>query len=217
MRLDFYFDFLSPYAFLAWKRLSVLSARDGLELGLHPILFAGLLKRWGQLGPAEIPPKREFAFRDVFRFAARHGIPMTLPATHPFNPVTALRAALPLVAGDRQAEVVDALFSLAWQQGGDLGSAEAVRGALDALGLDGAALLANASSVEAKETLRAATLAAAERGVFGVPSYLADGELFWGNDRLDDALAKLRGEDPLDTAAFQRALDQLPGGARRTR
>ena len=72
--LDFYFDYISPYAYFAWFNVKALCDRRGLDLYAHPVLFAGLLNHWGQLGPAEIPPKREFVFKDAARYAARRGI-----------------------------------------------------------------------------------------------------------------------------------------------
>lgn len=216
MHLDFYFDFISPYAYLAWRRLRTLSERDGFEVRAHPVLFAGLLKHWGQLGPAEIPPKRAFTFRDVFRFAARHSIPMTFPAAHPFNPLVALRASLASVAGEHQARVVDAIYRLGWENGGDIGDAKQIADALVKAGVP-SDVLEKAASPSAKDALRAATDEAIALGVFGVPTYVADGEVFWGNDRLDDALAKMRGEDPLSPAAFQALLDKMPIGAERKR
>jgi 2-hydroxychromene-2-carboxylate isomerase len=217
MRLDFYFDFISPYAYLAWKRLATLRADKDVEVVIHPILFAGILRRWGQLGPAEIPPKRDFTFRDVFRFAARHQIPISFPAAHPFNPITALRLALPVVAGDHQIAIIDALFALGWEHGKDIGSESDIQSALEGIGLDGAALIDKTRATAAKDALRAETEQAIDKGIFGVPSYIVEKEVFWGNDRLDDALEKLRGKDPLDWTKLQPTLDRLPVGAARKR
>ena len=77
--VDFYFDFISPYSYLAWTQLPALCARHGVVLRPRPVLFAGLLQHWGQLGPAEIKPKREFLWKDTHRIAARWGVPFSLP------------------------------------------------------------------------------------------------------------------------------------------
>ena len=109
-RVDLYFDFISPYAYFGWVQIRALCAKKGAALVAHPVLFAGLLNHWGQLGPAEIPPKRRFLFSDGVRIAKLHGLPFLGPRFHPFNPLTALRAALPEVAGERQHDVIDTLF-----------------------------------------------------------------------------------------------------------
>ncbi|MFB6375213.1 MAG: DsbA family protein, partial [Bradymonadaceae bacterium] len=118
MTLDFYFDYLSPYSYLAWKRLpELLDGRD-VDLQPRPVLLAGLLDHWGQRGPAEIPAKRDWLIRDVLRFAARDGIPVTFPDPHPFNPLHALRVSQPSVCGDdQQRTIIDAVFTAVWGNG----------------------------------------------------------------------------------------------------
>src|SRR5262249_26851920 len=99
----------------------------------------------------------------------------------------------------------------------DIGDSAQLRGVLDELGLDGAAMIEKTREQAVKDALRASTDDAIARGVFGVPTYFVEGELFWGNDRLDDALAKLRGQDPLDPAAIASLIEALPAGAQRKR
>ncbi len=197
--LDFYFDFISPYAYLAWANPRTgpraLAARHGQSLAIHPVLFAGLLARWGQLGPAEIPPKRAFLVKDVMRHAALESIPVAFPALHPFNPLTLLRLALP---GPDQIAIIDALFDLAWVAGGDPADPVAIAAALTARGLAGDALVARTREPEAKAALVHATEDAAARGVFGVPTFIAGDELFWGSDRASDVERYLAGNDPVD-------------------
>jgi 2-hydroxychromene-2-carboxylate isomerase len=207
-----YFDFISPYAYLAW---AALRAR-AVTVSLQPVLFAGILAHHGQLGPAEIPAKRAWLVRDTMRQAQRHGVPFRFPASHPFRPLTALRVSLPAIAREQQADVVATLFELGWRYGGDLGDDEAIARALDGAGLDAAALLGAASAAAAKEQLRQATADAIDAGVFGVPTLALDGELFWGADRLDDALDHQRGLLRLDEEAVQAAL-RIPAAATRKR
>ena len=172
-RVEFFFDFISPYSYLAWPRVRALCRRRGIGLELRPVLFAALLNHGGQRGPAEIPAKREWLVMDCLRIATLQGVRFTFPAHHPFNPVTALRVALPEVAGDRQEDVVEALWSAGWASGIDLGSADAIARALDGRGLDGGGLVARASEPAAKEALRRHTSDAIARGVFGLPTMLA--------------------------------------------
>src|SRR5687767_3529499 len=93
-RIEFLFDYVSPFTFLGWTNMRVLAERRRLDVILEPVVFGVMLDRWGQRGPAEIPPKREFIFRQVARSAALAGIRMEGPKTHPFNSLTALRMSL---------------------------------------------------------------------------------------------------------------------------
>ena len=212
--IDFWFDFISPYAYFAWRRIGPMAASTGATLQIRPVLFAGLLDHHGQLGPAEIPSKREHTFKDIARYAALHQIPLAGPATHPFNPLTALRVALPEVSGPHQAKVVDALFGAGWGRGIDLGDPDAIAAALTAADLDGAALVARTRDPEVKAALLAQTKAAIDQGVFGVPTTIVDGEPFWGNDRLEYVELALAGRDPLPEGAAERLLAKPTGRVR---
>ncbi len=216
-RVRFYFDFISPYAYLAWGDAKALAARTDTEVSFEPILFAALLNHWGQLGPAEIGPKRVFTFKDAYRRAHDRGLSLAPPATHPFNPLTALRLAQPEVAGDMQSAVIDALYHHGWGKGGELGDAESIQDALTAAGLD-SELVEHTAEPAIKERLKARTAQAVERGVFGVPTFVAErdgeSELFWGHDRFADLERWIAGEDPAATIAPD--LDRDPSATRRS-
>ena len=199
--LDFYFDYLSPYAYLAWRCLPEVTEPRDVAIVPRPVLFAGLLNHWGQLGPAEIPPKGRHVGRDTRRFAALRGIPLRSPRYHPFRPLTALRTSLAAVAGDRQHDVITALFDASWANGIDLGSADEIGEALDLAGLDGRRLVKAASQPEAKEALRRETERAIALGVFGIPTMVVEDELFWGLDQLQYLALYLDGKDPLASIA----------------
>ncbi len=197
--IDFYFDFISPYAYLGWTQIDALAARHGRTVRPIPILFAALLNHSNTRGPAEIPAKRAYLFKDTKRLAATFGVPFAAPPTHPFNPLLALRVAG--IANDPR--VIDALFRATWGGGGGVETADAIA---RALGADAAPLLAEAAEPAAKQRLRDATDAAIAAGVFGVPSMIADGELFWGCDSLPHLERFLDGGDPItpaDVAAFR--------------
>jgi len=202
LRVDFYFDYLSPYAYLASREIPALCERKGVELHLKPVLFAGLLNHWGQRGPAEIPPKATHTAKECMRHALLREIPFRPPRHHPFNPLTALRASLAEVAGDEQLHVMRAIYDMGWGGGGDLGNPEEIASALSAAGLDGAAIVERANSPLAKEALRRDTADAIARGVFGIPTMLAGDELFWGLDQLDHLELFLEGKDPLADVNF---------------
>jgi len=213
-RVEFFFDFISPYSYLAWPRVRALCARRHVALVLRPVLFAALLEHGGQRGPAEIPAKRAWLVSDCLRLAALEGVPLTFPKHHPFNPLSALRLALRDVAGERQEAVADTLWEAGWRKGADLASPEELVAALDARGLDGRALLARASEPAAKEALRRETAEAIARGVFGVPTMIAGDKLFWGNDRVEHLALALDGRDPLDRARMAELLARTPSAVR---
>ena len=208
--IEFFFDYLSPYAYLAWPQVRGVCARRGVELIVSPVLLAGLLQHWGQLGPAEIPPKMLFAFKDCARSAALVEMPFRAPRYHPFNPLTALRVSLLDVAGADQEKVVDALFHAGWGTGADLGSTDSISRVLDREGLDGEALVLRATQAPAKEALRSATRRAIDHGVFGVPTMIVDGELFWGSDQLGHVERRVVGTDPIDSIDL---VAMMPEGA----
>ncbi|MEM7608379.1 MAG: 2-hydroxychromene-2-carboxylate isomerase [Myxococcota bacterium] len=214
--MRYYFDFLSPYAYLAWHDLKPLALELDRTIEPKPILLAGLLNHWEQRGPAEIAPKRRFVYKDVIRRAAERGLPLEGPASHPFRPLSALRVSLPEVSGAEQVRVIDALFAASWGSGGEIGTDQGVATALNNVGLDGAALVAKASTPEVKNALRLATERALDEGVFGVPTVIVDGELVFGHDRLKDVRAVVEGRDTVDDQKLDAMLAR-PASAQRVR
>ena len=116
---DWYFDFISPYAYLQSTRLNALSGH--IRIHAKPVLFAGLLNHHGQLGPAEIEPKRQFVFRQALWLAKCQGVDMKLPPEHPFNPLPPLRLAL---AMNCEIEAVQTIFNFIWRDGRNTGDSE---------------------------------------------------------------------------------------------
>ena len=195
--IDFVFDVISPYAYIGWTQIHALAARHGREVRPVPVLFAALLQHGGTKGPAEIPLKRLYIGKDTLRTARVLGIPFGPPPAHPFNPLVALRIATIAPAAEKRA-VIDALFAATWGGGGGgVESKEAAQAALDRAGVGGAALVAAAGSEEAKAALRAETERAITRGVFGVPTMIDRGEIFWGVDSFAHFERHLAGDDPL--------------------
>lgn len=181
--LTYYFDYLSPYSFFGWQWIGDFCEEHDLTLRAEPVLLGALLSHWGHKGPAEIPAKREFAFRDCLRVAGEMGLEFRMPKHHPFNPLPSLRVSLREVAGDDQHRVIDTLWNAGWQEGADLGSPDVIASVLSKAGLDGAALVEKTADPAVKEALKTTTGEAIERGVFGVPTFIVGGELFWGNDQ----------------------------------
>ncbi|HEU4411052.1 MAG TPA: 2-hydroxychromene-2-carboxylate isomerase [Polyangiaceae bacterium] len=200
-----YFDFLSPFACIGWYSVRPLAARHGRPIEPVPTLLAALLDAHGQKGPAEVPAKRAYVFKDAYRKAHRAGLgPLTPPPAHPFNPLLALRAcSLPLEPGARE-RLVDGLFRRAWLEGAAIDTDEAVARVADAAGLPGVEIVARAKEPPAKEALRSQTERAIAAGVFGVPSFVVGGELFFGVDGLESLDAFLDGRDPLPPGLLER-------------
>jgi len=215
-QLDFHFDFISPYAYLAWTQIDRIARTHEREVRLVPVLFAAMLDSFGTIGPAEIPAKREYTFLDVHRKASLLGVPIRMPPRHPFAPLISLRAATSFVDPAERARAVAALYRAAWVTGRGVDTPELVVQALTSAGMDGEAAVARASTDDVKAALIAATKDAIERNVFGVPTVVAEGEHFWGCDSLPSLEAFLRGEDPI-TPEIRALVHATPTGVERKR
>ena len=198
--LDFYFDYLSPFAYFAARQLPALCEPRDVLLRYRPVLFAELLNHWGQLGPAEVLPKAIHTFKTTYRYAALAGIPFRAPRFHPFVPLTALRTSQVELCGDDQALVVQTLFELGWARGLDLGDPKDIASSLSDAGLAGDALVAATRGDSVKQRLRTDTERAIARGVFGIPTMIVNDELFWGVDQLAYLEHYLDGDDPWASA-----------------
>ena len=208
-RIDWYFDFVSPFAFLQAEVL----ARDPLPVPVRckPILFAGLLEHWGQLGPAEIAPKRRFTFRHCLWRAHELGISMRMPPAHPFNPLRLLRLAIAL---DSAPEACLAIFRFVFRDGMSADDGNAWSKLTANLGVPDAEQ--RISRQDVKDALRRNGEEAIARNVFGVPTLAVGGELFWGVDATDMCRGYLRG-DPAFADGEMLRMDSLPEGVRRSR
>ena len=215
--IRFYFDYVSPNAYLAWTQLPSIAGRFERIVEPVPILFAGLLEAHGQLGPAEVPPKIRWMTMNNLRKATLLGVELNPPAFHPFNPILALRvSSLPLETATRQA-MIDALFRAVWVRGLHVSEPGVVAEIADEVGLAGAEIVAEAQHPASKARVREQTDAAIARGVFGVPTIEVGDELFWGFDDLQHLERFLAGHDPIDSASWQRWADGSRASAVRTR
>jgi len=203
-----YFDFISPFAYLHWHELERLP--ESLDISHRPVLFAGMLNHWGHKGPAEIPAKRHHTNRYCCWLAERRGIPFTLPPAHPFNPLKVLRLA---VALREDVAAIGEIFRFIYAEGEDVESEKGWRRLTESLGVGDSE--AKISAPETKRTLKYNTDEALATGVFGVPTIVASGELFWGLDTTDMFLDWLNDPAALATGEYAR-MAELPIGARRT-
>ena len=204
---DWYFDFISPYPYLQLARLGELPPE--VTVRPVPVLFAGLLGHWGNLGPAEIPAKRRQTYRYCHWLAARRGIPFRTPPRHPFQPLPLLRLA---VALDGDLDAVRTMYAHVWGEGRDPQDMEGLRSLAATLGVRD--LDARIAAPAVKQRLRENTDRAIAQGVFGVPSFVVDGEVFWGDDATGMLIDYLADPEVLPDGEFSRLAD-LPVGAAR--
>ena len=206
--ITFYLDFISPYAYLAFEKLPEALMGNSYSVTYQPVLLAALLQQHGQLGPAEIAPKRDWTYRQVLWLAHSQGVNLQLPAAHPFNPLALLRLALACDAqGLPNRYVCETLFRHVWQGGAD--AADASR--LQALSAH-LAPRRDPASEEVKAQLKAHTQEAIEQRVFGVPSFKVDDKLFWGLDALPMLRDYLAG-DPWFAQGHWEGVSRVGAGA----
>jgi 2-hydroxychromene-2-carboxylate isomerase len=198
--IEFYFDYESPNAWIAWTQLPKLAERYGFTVEPIPILYAALLDANGQLGPGEQLTKGLWMAKNLARKAALLGLPLHSPAFLPFNPLRALRVSILPFEAQLRASVISALFEAVWVREMHVSEPGVVEGVLDEIGLPGAELVARAHTPETKNQLRAQTDQAIAKGVFGVPTMIVGDELFWGYDDFPYLELVLAGRDPIDPA-----------------
>jgi 2-hydroxychromene-2-carboxylate isomerase len=206
--VDWYFDFISPFSYLQTARFGDLP--NDVAISFKPVLFAGLLKHWGTVGPAEVAPKRTFTYRHCLWLARRLGVPFRMPPAHPFSPLRALR--LCIARGVRREDVLT-IFRVIWVDGQLPDTEGGWRAIGRAVGVDDADALICGEDV--KQTLREATAGAIAAGVFGVPTFVFAGTPFWGVDATDFLIDVLNDPSLLNDAEMRR-IATLPASAQRS-
>lgn len=210
--ITFHFDVISPYAYLAFEQLP--QALEGISycMTYRPILFGAILQHFGQLGPAEIAPKRTWTYRQINWLAKQQGTPFQMPASHPFNPLGLLRLALACGQGGTcNRFIAETLFRHVWQGGQEASDAQRLQALTERL-----LPARSADDPVVKAELKANTDAAVAQGVFGVPTMEVDGQYFWGLDALPMLRAYLCGDDWFSGPAWRTAGD-LPAAVVRKR
>jgi len=206
-QITFYLDFISPFAYLAFEALP--QALQGLNYSVtyQPVFLGGLLRHHGQLGPAEVPPKRDWTYRHVLWLAAQQGIPFQMPAAHPFNPLGLLRLA---VASDARGLpnrfVCETLLRHVLVGGADAADPARLKQVAEQFELH-----RQPDDPANKDLLQAHTAQAVEQGVFGVPAYVVDGKVFWGLDALPMLRAYLEGSAWFEGDNWE-GVSKLPSG-----
>lgn len=212
-RITCYLDFISPYAYLAFEHLPLALQGLSYQVDYKPVLLGAMLRHHGQLGPAEVAPKRAWTYRQVMWLAHHHRIPLEMPAAHPFNPIPLLRLSLACgsdaeTRGERAGlvsrMVAETMFRHVWRGGADALDAQRLQALSQSL-----APTRDPAGEEVKSQLRINTDDAIARGLFGVPSFAVDDKLFWGLDALPMLRAWLEGDAWFDGPQWASA-PQLP-------
>jgi 2-hydroxychromene-2-carboxylate isomerase len=210
--ITFHFDVISPYAYLAFEQLPKELEGISHSVTYKPVLFGALLQHFGQLGPAEIAPKRTWTYRQINWLAKSQATPLQMPASHPFNPLGLLRLAVACgKEGACNRYVAETLFHHVWQGGQEAGDVQRLQALTD--------LLKPARATDdpaVKAELKANTDAAIAQGIFGVPMMEVDSHQFWGLDALPMLRAYLLGDDWFSSPAWNQA-GELPTGIVRKR
>ncbi|MGI3132036.1 2-hydroxychromene-2-carboxylate isomerase [Halopseudomonas pachastrellae] len=191
--IEFYFDVGSPASYLAWRQLPVIAERTGATLVLKPMLLGGVFMATGNSSPATVPAKGAYSRIDMQRFANRYGVTLN---QNPFFPINTLQLMRGITAYQGSAEfdrLLTAIFEAMWVRELNMGEPQVVGQVLVEAGFDPAEVMAKASDPAVKEQLKQATEEAIGRGVFGAPTCFVEGEMFFGQDRLDWVEAAARG------------------------
>jgi 2-hydroxychromene-2-carboxylate isomerase len=186
-RIEFYFDFGSPTAYLASTQLPGIAAAAGAELLYRPVLLGGIFQATLNASPMMVPAKSQYMVQDLARFARRYGVPLNFNPHFPINTLQMMRIAsgVQLRAPQRFGALVEALYRGMWVERLNLGDAALLGRTLAAAGFEAEATLALAADAAVKERLKADTEAAVKRGLFGLPAMFVGDTLFFGQDRLD--------------------------------
>jgi len=180
-QIEFYFDYGSPFSYLADTQLPALVQRTGAEFISRTIMLGGIFKATGNASPISIPAKGKYMALELDRWARRYGVEMKMNPHFPFNTIRLMRGAVAALQQDRFAAYHPAMFRAVWSEGRNVGKEDVLRELLQSAGIDPASI----DGDEIKNELRAKTDEAVRRGAFGAPTFFVNGEIFWGNDRLD--------------------------------
>ena len=183
--IDFYFDFGSPTAYLAYRRLQQLQSQYQCQINYHPVLLGGLFKATGNSSPVMVAAKATYMMsHDLPRFVALYNVPFKSNPHFPINTLHLMRGAVALQEQEQFATYMDAVFTAIWANSENMGDAETVAKVLTNAGLDAQQIIASTQEPEVKAALIDSTEAAVKRGCFGAPTMFIGDEMFFGQDRM---------------------------------
>ena len=186
-QVEFYFDFGSPYTYLAYHQLPKITAKRNATIVWRPMLLGGVFQSTGNRSPIEIPAKGRYSLIDLQRWARHFGVPMTMNPHFPINTLQLMRGAVAYqLRGEEEFQrYLAAIFGAMFERPRNLGQAEQVAAVLQEHGFDAAEFPALISDPTVKDRLKRNTEEAVTRGVFGAPTFFVGEQMFWGQDRLD--------------------------------
>ncbi len=209
--MDFYFDFLSPYSYLAFqwiKKNKTLLKSLNIEIEYHPTILSKLIHSYETKGPAEIKSKRDYLFKDCVRYSNVNNIEFNTPKTLPFNSLYALRLVL-ACEDSKKFELIDAIFNKGWARGEEIGEEEDLLEVLKEIDLP-ESLMEETTSKDVRKKLKGVLKSALDKGVFGLPTFIYKDELFWGNDSTKYLELFIANKDPLDKNKYEKFLKDHP-------
>ncbi|TAJ36966.1 MAG: 2-hydroxychromene-2-carboxylate isomerase [Reyranella sp.] len=192
--LEFYFDYGSPYSYLADTQVEAIAKRAGATLARKPMLLGGVFKATGNHSPAEMPQKSAWSGFDMPMWARHYGVPFQRNPFFPVNTLALMRGAAAAQIDGLFERYHPAIYKAMWVDGRNLNDINEVASVLTAAGLDAAKIGARIQDQDVKDRLKATTEEAVARGVFGAPTSFVDNMMFFGNDRLPFVELALKGE-----------------------
>ena len=183
--IEFWFDFGSPAAYLAWTQLDRIREKTGREIDMKPMLLGGVFKSTGNATPVAVPAKGAWMMKDLGRHAARYGVTIAMPPGFPLNTLHFMRAVVALEGDERQADFIKTIYEAMFARGEAMGEIEVIGKVLADAGFDPSEIMAMTQDEAVKEKLKANTEAAVAKGVFGAPTFFVGGEMHFGQDRIE--------------------------------
>lgn len=183
--VEFFYDFSSPWTYLAQTQIEALCQRNNARLRYRPLFLGGLFKTTGHTPTMSNPLKWKYSLADMEDWASHYGVPLKMPSRFPINTLGALRASAAIEkAGHDPARFIGAVFRAYWAEDADISNPDVLASLLEKSGEDTEAILAATQTEEIKSAVKESTDEAHRRGVFGAPSFFVGDKMFWGNDRL---------------------------------
>jgi 2-hydroxychromene-2-carboxylate isomerase len=185
---DFYFDFISPYSFLAHKEIRKIENKTGIKIKYKPVLLGGLHNLHGIKAPAFIPAKAKHMIRDCKLIAERNNVKFKFNSYFPIRSLNLMRGVLVAEEDNIKNYYIDNIFNTVWQDGLNMNDENVVHKVLKNLNINPKTFFLRSSSSLMKDSLRKKTSEAYEKGVFGAPTFVSNNKVFWGQDRIEFAL-----------------------------
>ena len=187
---DFYFDFVSPYSFLAHKQIRKIEKKEGIKIRYKPILVGGLHNLHGIKAPAFIPAKAKHMIRDCKLIAAKNGVKFKFNSYFPIRSLNLMRGVFVAEEDNFKSYYIDSIFNTIWQDGLNMNDQVIIEKVLKNLNVNPKTFILRSTSSQVKDSLRKKTNDAYEKGIFGAPSFVVNNKIFWGQDRIEFALAE---------------------------